>query len=102
MQVTSMDAEFAHALWEETPDAIIAIAPDGKVLYWNGHRGASAEGALDSDGMQDADKMLGPPQELRVAMLHEPIPDDQAQRDRCPISRFHRVLACATRRASCG
>jgi PAS domain S-box-containing protein len=35
MQVTSMDAEFAQALWEETPDAIIAIAPDGKVLYWN-------------------------------------------------------------------
>jgi PAS domain S-box-containing protein len=30
-----MDAELAHALWEEIPDAIIAIAPDGKVLYWN-------------------------------------------------------------------
>ena len=30
-----MDAEFVHELWEETPDAIVAIAPDGKVLYWN-------------------------------------------------------------------
>jgi PAS domain S-box-containing protein len=30
-----VDAELAHALWEENPDAIIAIAPDEKVLYWN-------------------------------------------------------------------
>jgi PAS domain S-box-containing protein len=30
-----MQTEFARELWEETPDAILAIAPDGKVLYWN-------------------------------------------------------------------
>src|SRR5690349_18552592 len=30
-----MDTRFSDELWDETPDAILAIAPDGKVLYWN-------------------------------------------------------------------
>lgn len=30
-----MDAELSRELWDENPDAILAIAPDGKVLYWN-------------------------------------------------------------------
>jgi protein-histidine pros-kinase len=30
-----MDAELTRQLWEENPDAILAIAPDGTVLYWN-------------------------------------------------------------------
>jgi len=30
-----MDAELSLQLWEGNPDAILAIAPDGKVLYWN-------------------------------------------------------------------
>jgi len=30
-----MDAELMRQLWEENPDAVLAIAPDGKVVYWN-------------------------------------------------------------------
>jgi len=51
-----MDAELARPLWEETPDAIIAMAPDGKVLYWNraaesifGYTSAEALGQLMTD-----------------------------------------------------
>jgi PAS domain S-box-containing protein len=45
-----MHTELARQLWEETPDAILAIAPDGSVLYWNHAAenifGYSAEEAL--------------------------------------------------------
>ena len=58
-----MDAELAHALWEETPDAIVAIAPDGKVLYWNraaeeifGYTSAEAVGRLMTDLIVPADR----------------------------------------------
>jgi len=30
-----MDAELSRRLWEETPDAILAISPQDEVLYWN-------------------------------------------------------------------
>jgi protein-histidine pros-kinase len=30
-----MDADFTNQLWEENPDAILAVSPDGKILYWN-------------------------------------------------------------------
>jgi PAS domain S-box-containing protein len=30
-----MGADFSHQFWDETPDAIIAVSPDGKVLDWN-------------------------------------------------------------------
>jgi PAS domain S-box-containing protein len=30
-----MATDFTSWLWEENPDAIIAISPDGKVLHWN-------------------------------------------------------------------
>ncbi len=30
-----MDSELAQELWEANPDAIVAISPDGRVLYWN-------------------------------------------------------------------
>jgi PAS domain S-box-containing protein len=30
-----MDADFTNQLWEENPDAILAVSPGGKVLYWN-------------------------------------------------------------------
>jgi PAS domain S-box-containing protein len=58
-----MDAEFAHALWEETPDAIVAMAPDGKVLYWNraaetifGYTCAEALGQFMADLIVPADR----------------------------------------------
>ena len=58
-----MDAELAHALWEETPDAIVAIAPDGRVLYWNraaetifGYTPAEALGQLMVDLIVPADR----------------------------------------------
>jgi len=33
--VSSMDVGLSSRLWEENPDAVIAVAPDGCVLYWN-------------------------------------------------------------------
>jgi PAS domain S-box-containing protein len=30
-----MDTELTRQLWEENPDAVVAITPDGKVLHWN-------------------------------------------------------------------
>ena len=30
-----MDAKLSARLWEENPDAVLAVAPDGIVLYWN-------------------------------------------------------------------
>jgi PAS domain S-box-containing protein len=30
-----MDSELSHQLWEENPDAVLAISPDGIVLHWN-------------------------------------------------------------------
>jgi PAS domain S-box-containing protein len=30
-----MDVDFIQELADETPDAMLAVAPDGKVLYWN-------------------------------------------------------------------
>jgi PAS domain S-box-containing protein len=59
-----MDAELAHALWEETPDAIIAIAPDGRVLYWNraaeaifGYTSVEAVGQVMTDLIVPADRV---------------------------------------------
>jgi PAS domain S-box-containing protein len=58
-----MDADLARALWEETPDAIIAIAPDGRVLYWNsaaetifGYTSAEAVCQLMADLIVPADR----------------------------------------------
>jgi PAS domain S-box-containing protein len=58
-----VDAELARALWEETPDAIIAIASDEKVLYWNraaetifGYTSAEAIGQLIFDLIVPADR----------------------------------------------
>ncbi|HEY4038402.1 MAG TPA: PAS domain S-box protein [Burkholderiaceae bacterium] len=30
-----MDIEFGRELWEVNPDAVMAMSPDGKLLYWN-------------------------------------------------------------------
>jgi PAS domain S-box-containing protein len=30
-----VDAELAGRMWDENPDAVLAVAPDGLVLYWN-------------------------------------------------------------------
>jgi len=30
-----MSLDYPHRFWKETPDAIVAIAPDGKILRWN-------------------------------------------------------------------
>jgi len=30
-----MSADFTAQIWDETPDAILAISPDGKILHWN-------------------------------------------------------------------
>jgi protein-histidine pros-kinase len=30
-----MDAELSGRIGEENPDAVLAVAPDGRVLYWN-------------------------------------------------------------------
>src|SRR5688572_20189901 len=35
MDTWSMDTELIRQLWEENPDAVLGIAPDGKVLHWN-------------------------------------------------------------------
>jgi len=58
-----MDDDLARALWDETPDAVIAIAPAGKVLYWNraaetifGYASAEALGQLMSDLIVPADR----------------------------------------------
>jgi PAS domain-containing protein len=37
-----MSADFVRQLLEETPDVIIAITPNGKVLRWNGVAEGSA------------------------------------------------------------
>jgi len=70
-----MDAELAHALWEQTPDAIIAIAPDGRVLYWNsaaetifGYTSAEALGQLMSDLIVPTD-LTSEEQEIQAEAL---------------------------------
>src|SRR5258708_35365575 len=30
-----MGADFSNRFWEENPDAVIAVSPDGKVLDWS-------------------------------------------------------------------
>src|SRR6266853_563251 len=30
-----MSADFTAQIWDETPDAILAISPDGKIMHWN-------------------------------------------------------------------
>jgi PAS domain S-box-containing protein len=51
-----VDAQLIHELWDETPDAIIAVGPEGIVLHWNraaenifGFSRAEAIGALLED-----------------------------------------------------
>ena len=51
-----MDAQLIHELWDETPDAIIAVGPEGTILQWNraaefifGFSHAEAVGALLED-----------------------------------------------------
>ncbi len=68
-----METEFAQELWDETPDAILATAPDGKVLYWNraaenifGYSRAEATGALLTDLIVPADR-AGEEARLQVA-----------------------------------
>jgi PAS domain-containing protein len=44
----SISADFPRQLLEETPDAIIAITPNGKVLHWN----RAAEGSASVKRVQ--------------------------------------------------
>jgi PAS domain S-box-containing protein len=51
-----METDVASQLWDETPDAIILISPDGEVLHWNraaealfGYTPAEAVGRLLAD-----------------------------------------------------
>ncbi|HKV12626.1 MAG TPA: PAS domain S-box protein [Thermoanaerobaculia bacterium] len=51
-----MDTEAANQIWEETPDAMIVISPDGKILHWNraaetlfGYTSGEAAGHLLTD-----------------------------------------------------
>jgi protein-histidine pros-kinase len=61
-----MDTSFIEALWDEIPDAIVAMAPDDTILYWNraaeavfGFTCAEATGKhladliIPADGMQE-------------------------------------------------
>ena len=34
-QELDVDAQLIHELWDETPDAIIAVGPEGSILEWN-------------------------------------------------------------------
>src|SRR5436305_1979422 len=70
-----MDAELAHALWEETPDAIIAIALDGNVLFWNsaahtlfGYTSTEALGQFMADLIVPADR-AGEEQKIQTDAL---------------------------------
>lgn len=38
-----MKTDFTSQLWEETPDAILALSPDGKVVYWNRDAGGKPQ-----------------------------------------------------------
>src|ERR1700757_4555481 len=70
-----MDAELAQALWEETPDAIIATTPDERVLYWNraaetifGYTSAEALGRVIFDLIVPADR-AGEERQIQAAAL---------------------------------
>src|SRR4051812_43189386 len=59
-----MDADFAQELSEQTPDALLAVAPDGAVLHWNraaevifGYSQAEARGRLLTDLIVPADRV---------------------------------------------
>jgi PAS domain S-box-containing protein len=51
-----LESRLVEELWDETPDAILAIAPDDRVMYWNraaesifGYSRAEAVGQLLTD-----------------------------------------------------
>lgn len=59
-----MDIDFARELSDEMPDAMLAIAPDGKVLHWNraaelifGYSPLEAQGRLITDLIVPADRV---------------------------------------------
>jgi PAS domain S-box-containing protein len=59
-----MESSLVNELWNENPDAILAIAPDDTVLYWNraaeviyGHSSAEACGQKLSDLVIPADRL---------------------------------------------
>lgn len=59
-----MDTELAQEISEEAPDAILAVTPDGRVLYWNraaetifGYGRAEAEGQLLIDLIVPPDRI---------------------------------------------
>ena len=59
-----MDTDFAQELSEQTPDALLAVAPDGRVLHWNraaeiifGYSQSEAEGRLLTDLIVPADRV---------------------------------------------
>jgi PAS domain S-box-containing protein len=59
-----MDMDFAQELSEQTPDALLAVSPDGTVLHWNraaevifGYSQKEAEGRLLTDLIIPADRV---------------------------------------------
>jgi protein-histidine pros-kinase len=59
-----MDTDFAQELSEQTPDALLAVAPDGRILHWNraaetifGYSKPEAEGRVLTDLIVPADRV---------------------------------------------
>jgi PAS domain S-box-containing protein len=58
-----MDGALVQELWDENPDAILAVAPDDAVLYWN-------RAALEIFGYTSAEacgRKLADPAEIDLA-----------------------------------
>jgi len=71
-----MDAPLVEELWDENPDAMLAIAPDGTVQHWNraaetifGYSRADAMGRRVQD-------LIMPPDGIKVTELPNPEPLD--------------------------
>ena len=110
-----MSSDFSGAHWEQNPDALLVIAPDGTVLHWNpaaeatfGYTEAEARGrslaqlVVLPDQVRDEEAICAQALQSGVA-VHEPAAAPRARLRSLPWtpsrwSRSHPGSSCACRR----